>query len=46
MKELSAEDKKQIEESVGKKLGVKLDLLNKLDPNLISGTSISFLAPL
>lgn len=38
--ELSAEDKKQIEESVGKKLGVKLDLLNKLDPNLISGIKV------
>lgn len=38
--ELSAESKREIEESVGKKLGVKLDLANKLDPNLISGVKV------
>ena len=38
--ELSAEHKKEIEESVGKKLGMKLELVNKLDPTLISGIKV------
>ena len=38
--ELSAEDKKEIEESVGKKLGMKLELVNKIDPTLISGIKV------
>lgn len=38
--ELSKEDKEKIEEAVGTRLGLKLDLSNKLDPNLISGIKV------
>ncbi|MBE6113986.1 MAG: F0F1 ATP synthase subunit delta [Erysipelotrichaceae bacterium] len=38
--ELSAEQKDAIEATVGKKLGVTLDLTNRLDANLISGVKV------
>ena len=38
--ELSAEQKDAIEAAVGKKLGVTLDLTNRLDANLISGVKV------